>query len=284
MPSLSFSEPFLIPKEILSDAEKKMYEDIEKNNPEELKQRYKWWSMHDIMKFYHSGLIPKENDANFFPFKIDLTAPELLQNKYRDQDLVNGFEVAMSKLKDVTSAIAKYHTEAKAQWSNTMTQSTLGASMRKGGNKDKKSKHHSRKSKNQRGGEEVFTVNNNDDVNVAFSYEKLKDQCTLSLFNDVFHSRNRIFLVDNQLPTWNPKTYEELRANADKLKAEKATPPAAAPVAAAAAAAAAPAAVPGAPAPAPAAPAVGGGKQRKTRKHKYKKARGKKGKSRRIRK
>ena len=283
MPSLSFSEPFLIPKEILSDAEKKMYEDIEKNNPEELKQRYKWWSMHDIMKFYHSGLIPKENDANFFPFKIDLTAPELLQNKYRDQDLVNGFEVAMSKLKDVTSAIAKYHTEAKAQWSNTMTQSTLGASIRKGGNKYKKSKHHSRKSKNQRGGEEVFTVNNNDDVNVAFSYEKLKDQCTLSLFNDVFHSRNRIFLVDNQLPTWNPKTYEELRANADKLKAEKATPPAAAPVAAAPVAAV-PGAVPGAPAPAPAAPAVGGGKQRKTRKHKYKKARGKKGKSRRMRK
>jgi len=274
MPSLSFSEPFLIPKEILSDAEKKMYEDIEQNNPEELKQRYKWWSMHDIMKFYHSGLIPKENDANFFPYKIDLTAPELLQNKYRDQDLVNGFEVAMSKLKDVTSAIAKYHTEAKAQWSNTMTQSTLGASMRKGG---KKSKHYSRKSKNQRGGEEVFTVNNNDDVNLAFSYEKLKDQCTLSLFNDVFHSRNRIFLVDNQLPTWNPKSYEELKANAEKLKAEKAAP------AVPAAAAAVPAADPAAADPAAAAPPAVGGGRRKTRKNKYKKGKGKKGKSRRMR-
>ena len=259
MPSLSFSEPFLIPKEILSDAEKKMYEDIEQNNPEELKQRYKWWSMHDIMKFYHSGLIPKENDANFFPYKIDLTAPELLQNKYRDQDLVNGFEVAMSKLKDVTSAIAKYHTEAKAQWSNTMTQSTLGASMRKGGKNTKK----------QRGGEEVFTVNNNDDVNLAFSYEKLKDQCTLSLFNDVFHSRNRIFLVDNQLPTWNPKTYEDLKANAEKLKIEKNAP-------------AVPVAVPVAADPAAAPPAIGGGR-RKTRKNKHKKGKGKKGKSRRMR-
>ena len=91
MPSLSFSEPFLIPKEILSDAEKKMYEDIEKNNPEELKQRYKWWSMHDIMKFYHSGLIPKENDANFFPYKIDLTAPELLQNKFSFEMIILHF-------------------------------------------------------------------------------------------------------------------------------------------------------------------------------------------------
>jgi hypothetical protein len=281
MPSLSFSEPFLIPKEILSDAEKKMYEDIEQNNPEELKQRYKWWSMHDIMKFYHSGLIPKENDANFFPFKIDLTAPELLQNKYRDQDLVNGFEVAMSKLKDVTSAIAKYHTEAKAQWSNTMTQSTLGASMRKGGKNTKKSN----KSKKQRGGEEVFTVNNNDDVNLAFSYEKLKDQCTLSLFNDVFHSRNRIFLVDNQLPTWNPKTYEDLKANAEKLKVEKTAPAAAAVPAAtdpAAVPAAVPVAVPVAADPAAAPPAIGGGR-RKTRKNKHKKGKGKKGKSRRMR-
>ena len=103
MASISFSEPFMIPKDILNDEEKKLYEDIEKNNPEELKQRFKWWSLHDIMKYYHNGIIPKENEANIFAFKIDLTAPELLQNKYRDQDLVNGFNVMLCPPHSVVS-------------------------------------------------------------------------------------------------------------------------------------------------------------------------------------
>ena len=72
MPTLSFGTPFLIPREILSEPEQKMFDEIKEKSTEEHSQRYKWWSMYDIMKFYGSGLIPKANAANFFPFKIDL--------------------------------------------------------------------------------------------------------------------------------------------------------------------------------------------------------------------
>ncbi len=125
MPALSFGTHFLIPREILSEPEQKMFDEIKEKNPEEHAQRYKWWSMYDIMKFYGSGLIPKANAANFFPFKIDLTAPGLLQNKYRDADLVNGFSVAMNKLNDVNAAITDYYNKAKAEWTTETQKSYI---------------------------------------------------------------------------------------------------------------------------------------------------------------
>ena len=273
MPSISFGEPFLIPRDILSDPEQKIYDEIKEKNPEELKHRYKWWSMYDIMKFYGSGLIPKANAANFFPFKIDLTAPGLLQNKYRDADLVNGFEVAMTKLNEVSNSIADYYNQANANWSKQTTEVALSRPATRGG-KYKKRNQHSDKTKknnknknNKKGGDAVtfppIVVNINKKINEIFSGEVLKSQCTQALYGDVFHSRNRIFLVDNQLPTYTQATYEQLRANADKLKADKI------------AAKSAPAALAPAAAPA-AAPAQLGGRKQKTRKLKYKQ--GKRGK------
>ena len=40
MPSISFGEPFLIPRDILSEPEQKIYDEIKEKNPEELKIRY----------------------------------------------------------------------------------------------------------------------------------------------------------------------------------------------------------------------------------------------------
>ena len=140
MPSLSFGTPFLIPREILSEPEQKMFDEIKEKNTEEHAQRYKWWSMYDIMKFYGSGLIPKANAANFFPFKIDLTAPGLLQNKYRDADLVNGFNVAMNKLTNVSAAITDYYNKAQSKWTTETQKATLSAATSHGGSKKEKNK------------------------------------------------------------------------------------------------------------------------------------------------
>jgi len=281
MPSLSFGESFMIPREILSEPEQKMFDEIKEKNPEEFKQRYKWWSMYDIMKFYGSGLIPKVNAANFFPFKIDLTSPELSQNKYRDADLVHGFDTAMMNLNDVTAAITDYYNNAKAEWTKESAETTLRAATSHGGKKSTTQKRTSKyKNKTKKGGQ-TFKVDPKLKINEAFAANILKDQCTLALFGDVFHSRNRIFLVDNQLPTYNQPTYEELRANADKLiaehAAEKLIP------AAMAAAAAAPAIAPVVAALPAAAAAAGGGRKQKTRKLKQRKSKKGKGmKSRRV--
>ena len=271
MPSISFGEPFLIPREVLSEPEQQMFDEIKEKNPEEFNQRYKWWSMYDIMKFYGSGLIPKVNAANFFPFKIDLTSPELAQNKYRDSDLVNGFDTAMMNLNNVTAAITDYYNNAKAAWTKESAETTLRAATSHGGKKTTK-KNKQTKYKNKKGGQ-IFKADPNLKINEAFSANIIKDQCTLGLLNDVFHSRNRIFLVDNQMPTYTQPTYEQLRGSADKLIAEHAAEKMVA--------AAAPAAAAAPPAPAaPAAPAVGGGRKQKTRKIKQRKGKGMK--SRRV--
>ena len=211
MPSLAFGVPFLIPREILSEPEQKLYDEIKEKNPEELKERYKWWSMYDIMKFYGSGFIPKVNAANFFPFKIDLTAPELLQNKYRDVDLVNGFDLAMSKLNDLSAAITDYYNQAQAKWTKETAEVTLSAATKSRGGKKM----------GKKGGATTFMVDINKKINEIFTKDILQKQCTEALLGDVFHSRNRIFLVDNELPTYTQPTYEQLRINADQLLAEK---------------------------------------------------------------
>ena len=280
MPSLSFGEPFMIPREILSEPEQKLFDEIKEKNPEEFTQRYKWWSMYDIMKFYGSGLIPKVNAANFFPFKIDLTSPELSQNKFRDADLVHGFDTAMMNLNDVTAAITDYYNNAKAEWTRESAESTLRAAIHGGKQSTRQKAKSNYKNKTKKGGQ-TFKVDPKLKINEAFSANILKDQCTLALFGDVFHSRNRIFLVDNQLPTYNQPTYEELRGNADKLIAEHAA--AKMIPAAIAAAAAVPGAAPVVAAVPAAAAAAGGGRKHKTRKLKQRKSKKGKGmKSRRV--
>jgi hypothetical protein len=163
------------------------------------------------MKYYGSGFIPKVNAANFFPFKIDLTAPELLQNKYRDVDLVNGFEMAMSKLNDLSAAITDYYNQAQAKWTKETAEVTLSAATKSRGGKKM----------GKKGGATTFMVDINKKINEIFTKDVLQKQCTEALLGDVFHSRNRIFLVDNELPTYTQPTYEQLRINADQLIAEK---------------------------------------------------------------
>ena len=67
------STPMLIPRDILSAGEQVVF-DKYKDQPAELAKRFTWWSMHDLMKYFHTQqfLTTLENDANMFAFQIDL--------------------------------------------------------------------------------------------------------------------------------------------------------------------------------------------------------------------
>ena len=244
----TIGEAFLIPRDILSKDEQVVYDSV----PEaDRKLRYKWWSMHDIMSYYHSGFIPLENNANIFAFRIDLTAPELIQNKYRDNSLSTGLETAMMNLNDVTNAIAQTITSTREKLIMQQQETTLNATMRRGGKG---------KGKKQKGGiyelkpaitDPAFTPSE------AFSAQKLKNECMNDLEKDIFNSRNRIFVVDGKLPMYTPPALDALQAQEKQLEEELARN----------------ANMP--------APAAGGRRKRRTT-HK-KKQPGKKGKSRRMR-
>ena len=242
----TIGEAFLIPRDILSKDEQVVYDSV----PEaDRKLRYKWWSMHDIMSYYHSGFIPLENNANIFAFRIDLTSPELIQNKYRDTGLGTGLETAMMNLNDVTNAIAQTITSTREKLIMQQQETTLNATMRRGG-----------KGKKQKGGIYELKPAITDPAfspSEAFSAQKLKNECMNDLEKDIFNSRNRIFVVDGKLPMYTPPALDALQAQEKQLEEELARN----------------ANVP--------APAAGGRRKRRTT-HK-KKQPGKKGKSRRMR-
>ena len=260
----------LIPRDILSAEEQKYYDTL-KDKPVELEKRFKWWSMHDLMEYYHSGLMTKENKSNMFSYKIDLTGPELEINSARNPQLISNLNTAMGNLTKVTGEISKAFVDQQSTAATSLQQSTLSAVMKKGGKNSNTNKKN--KQTNKRGGAV--------DIATLFSGDRLKTECLNDLVLDTFNSRDRIFIVDGLLPPLTP--------GLDKQIAEAALPGAAAlPVGAAAlpVGAAAAAALPGAAAalpvgaaaiPPPPVQAVQVGGRRKTRKLiKKKKGRGRK--------
>ena len=244
------STPMLIPKDILSEQEQKLYEQFKGNAPE-LEKRFKWWSMHDLMKYFHSGLMTKENDANMFSFQIDLTAPELEANAARNPQLLSSLNTAMSNLSVITNEISADFSALQSETSNKLTQTVLDATSRKSGGNWKKSK---------KGGAPNFAE--------KFSADRLKKECLNDLKTDTFGSRDRIFVVDGLLPLASEELKNQIAAPV------VAQPPAVVPGAPLLPGApplpGAPAAAPGAAGPAAAAaPGMGGGrrKTRKGRKH-----------------
>ena len=103
----SFSEVVILPEKYLKTDEQRALYKANANNPEELKKHFKWWSMHDIMDFYHSGFAPIENKANALTFKIDFTSPEMLENQKVNPDLINRITTGMSQLKGLESEIER---------------------------------------------------------------------------------------------------------------------------------------------------------------------------------
>jgi hypothetical protein len=176
------SKPMLIPKKILSDVEQLEFEKY-KDQPAELEKRYTWWSMHDLMKYFHDGFLTLENDANMFSFQIDLTAPELLANSNRNPQLLSSLNTAMNNLQKITNEILTEFNAAQSANAAQSTQMVLNSTARRGGKKKYK----------LRGGDLP-------NISDKFSADRIKKECLNDLKLDTFSSRDRIFIVDGNLP------------------------------------------------------------------------------------
>jgi hypothetical protein len=185
---VDMNNPFLIPRDILSEAEQKVFDQF-KDNKAELTRRFKWWSLHDIMAYFHSGLMPKENNANMFSFKIDLTSDEISANKNRNPGLKLGLDTAMNNLNVVTNGLVKDFTDVQKEASQTQAQIAMRspiipqAQVTGGG----------RKKKNNSKGGAI-------DIGAKYTPEFLKNECLKDLLLDNFNSRDRIFITDGNLP------------------------------------------------------------------------------------
>lgn len=56
----------------------------------------KHWSMYQLMKYFHAGILPEHSDANYFEFEIDFTSPHLRISSIDDPNLVQEVHSTMT--------------------------------------------------------------------------------------------------------------------------------------------------------------------------------------------
>jgi hypothetical protein len=66
------------------------------SDAERFAQGGKWWSMYDIMKHFHSGILPEHGDSNYFEFEIDFTSPHLKVVAITDPNLLQEVNSTMT--------------------------------------------------------------------------------------------------------------------------------------------------------------------------------------------
>jgi len=120
-----------LPKKYLKDPVRiKEYEALEKD-PAALLAKFKWWSLHDLMLEYHDGLIPKENNANYLKFSIDLSSEELKRSKITNPNMVNQIQTLMMPgLKSIETKTDQQVMERQLQTSQQLQSSTMNALIR----------------------------------------------------------------------------------------------------------------------------------------------------------
>lgn len=77
---------YLFPDAVNAEA-KKAYESM--SPADKLINGGKLWSMYDLMKYYHSGFMPTNNDANYIEYEIDFTHNDLTGEAKGDPLMVN---------------------------------------------------------------------------------------------------------------------------------------------------------------------------------------------------
>ena len=117
-----------LPKKYLKDPVRiKEYEALEKD-PATLLAKFKWWSLHDLMTEYHDGLMPKENNANFLKFSIDLSADELKRAKITDPNRLNQIQTLMTPgLKAIETATDQMIMQKQIDATQQLQSSTMNA-------------------------------------------------------------------------------------------------------------------------------------------------------------
>jgi len=219
---------------------------------EKIKNGGKWWSMYDLMKFFHSGFIPEEGDNNYITFKLDLTSPTLKWNSVINPSLLQRINTPTNTLTqklstDVNNLIAAMKVQTTTQVATAASGprgAQLFATQPVGGKRNKKNK--------MRGGAPE------DEIKQLVSADNLKSFILEGISNIEFTARDPVFLTT--IKKGNLLKADAITSIGENINTIKNA------VAAISPAAAEPLAAP-APAPAAVPPAAGGqGKKYKTRK------------------
>ena len=88
----AIQNPFPLPAEYLfpgdaNSSARKSYENMSQSD--KIINGGKLWSMYDLMKYFHSGFMPTNNDANYIEYEIDFTQGDIAGESKTDPIMVN---------------------------------------------------------------------------------------------------------------------------------------------------------------------------------------------------
>ena len=205
----------------------------------------KHWSMYQLMKHFHSGLLPEHSETNYFEFEIDFTSPHLRISSIDDPNMVqevhstmtNGLQSLASKIQGL---IGKLQVEASTN-ALKISQDALNRPRGGGWRKEKK--------RGGADGDVAVPTDTAGQLTALLNPAGLEAECLQDLFRIKLNTWDRIFITNakkNNLPLSTVLNLPKESALVEQVKAAAvAMPPPLLPAAAAAA---------------------GGGKRYKTRK------------------
>jgi hypothetical protein len=177
------------------DASKKRLETYNAlSDADKLNRGGKWWSMFDLMKYFHSGILPEHGDTNFINFEIDFTSPELKRAESTDPTLKQEVMSSMTPgLQELSSKLLKQIADMKvAATTNVAAATSQGLMGRMGmGQQPQAPVQGGSKKKKTKGGA-IETIED------LLNPMKLEEECLKDLFRIKLNSRNRIFITDSK--------------------------------------------------------------------------------------
>jgi len=199
----------------------------------------KHWSMYQLMKFFHSGILPEHSDANYFEFEIDFTSPHLRISTIDDPNMVQEVHSTMtiglqSLASKIQGLIGKLQVEASTK-ALEISQNAMNRPIRGGKNKKK----------NQYGGVEgdlappaagfppaPAPADTAGQLTALLSPTGLEAECLQDLFRVKLNTWDRIFITNgkkNNLPLSSVLNLQQESKLVDQVKAAAAANVAAAP-------------------------------------------------------
>ena len=174
------------------------------------KEGGKWWSMYDLMKYFHSGLLPEHSDANYFNFEIDFTSPHMKVAAVTDPNMVQELNSTMTTgLQTLASNVQNLISQLQVEANSAMVGLTTSAlASKRGGSKGKK---------NRRGGEggevppmalaaapapmaaaPAPMVSTADKIKNLLSAENLEVECLKDIYRVKLNTWDRIFVTNGK--------------------------------------------------------------------------------------
>jgi hypothetical protein len=164
----------------------------------------KWWSMYDLMDYFHSGIMPEHSKSNYFEFEIDFTSPHLKVASISDPNMVQELNSTMTTgLQSLASNVQNLISKLQVEASNKTLDISTGALLtnRRGGTTKRKLK---------RGGDGELAgqppaagLGTADQITALLSPANLEIECLKDIFRVKLNTWDRIFITNakkNALP------------------------------------------------------------------------------------